>query len=277
MSRHDLTDAEWNAIRVFLPKEYTGRPGRPWTNHRQIINGILWVLHVGAAWRDVPAEFGKWQTVYDRFRKWSKSGLFDHVWKTLLRRIDQEGTVDRALWCVDGTIVRAHRTAAGGSRKIGSDSDKNALGRSRGGYSTKLHVTCDSNGVPLAITVTPGQINEPREFINLMNSLPLSMYRKSRRPKAMAGDKAYSAGYIRAWLKKRQIRDVIPTRKDEYPDKRFSRKLYRRRNIVERLIGRLKEFRRIATRYDKTEVSYLAMIKLAFLRILLNKHLSDRA
>ena len=63
MSRHDFTDKEWGAIRVFLPKEQSGLRGRPWISHRQVINGILWVLHGGAGWRDVPLEYGKWQTL----------------------------------------------------------------------------------------------------------------------------------------------------------------------------------------------------------------------
>jgi transposase len=70
MSRHDLTDREYEAIRPFLRAAKKGSRGRPWTDHRTIINGILWVLHTGSPWRDLPAEFGKWQAVYNRFRRW---------------------------------------------------------------------------------------------------------------------------------------------------------------------------------------------------------------
>jgi len=75
MSRHSLTDHEWNAIRNFVPAERPCRPGRRWCSHREIISGILWILATDAAWRDVPKEFGKWGTVYGRFRRWNKEGL----------------------------------------------------------------------------------------------------------------------------------------------------------------------------------------------------------
>lgn len=269
MSRHDVTDSEWNAIRVYMPKERTGKPGRPWVSHRQVLNGILWVLRVGAGWRDVPAEYGKWQTIYGRFRRWSRDGLWDRIWENVLRKTDQSGGINRSLWCVDGSVIRAHRSAAGGSRNPKKSGEENGLGRSRGGYSTKIHIVCDGAGTPLGITVTGGQRGDAKEFENVMNSIPLSIHRKSKRPKAVAGDKAYSSGAIRDWLSDRGIKDVIPTRSNERR-RRFAKTLYRKRNIVERIIGWLKEFRRVATRYDKTKESYLAMIKIAFIRITLN-------
>lgn len=100
MSRHDLTDQEWNAIRKYLPAQRPNNPGRPWADHRRVINGILWVLQTGAAWRDLPAEFGKWQTAYNRFRRWIDEDLWDRIYSHLLRRLDAQGKVDRALWCV---------------------------------------------------------------------------------------------------------------------------------------------------------------------------------
>lgn len=269
MCRHDLTDKEWNAMRVYLPRQRSGHRGRPWADHRRTINGILWVLSVGAPWRDVPARYGKWQTVYTRFRRWCRSGLWDRIWSGLLSRIDRQGKIDRRLWCVDGSIVRAHHSAVGGSRRSSKKAGENGLGRSRGGYSCKLHVVCSERGLPLGIVVTGGQINEPTQFLDLMDSIPLSLFRKTSRPKFLAGDKAYVAGYIFDWLNSMNIGNVIPNRKNENKNPRFSKRKYRKRNIVERLIGRLKNYRRIATRYDKTIESYTDMIKLAFFRITL--------
>ena len=94
------------------------------------------------------------------------------------------------LWMVDGSIVRAHHAAVGGSRKTSTDAKENALGRSRGGYSSKLHLACDEQGVPVGIVVTPGQINEPTVFHQLMESIPFSLHRHKSRPEALAGDKA---------------------------------------------------------------------------------------
>lgn len=269
MSRHDVTDREWNAIRKYLPKQRSGKRGRPWADHRNVVNGILWVLGVGGSWRDVPAAYGKWQTIYNRFRRWVNEGLWDRIWSGLVRKMDQRKKVGRKLWSIDGSVIRAHRTAAGGSRKSERNGEENALGRSRGGYSTKIHVVCEGKGIPLGVTLTSGEKGEAPEFQNAMTSTPIGLHRKSKRPKAVAGDKAYSSKAIRSWLRSRGIKDVIPRRSNERRTTRFAKQLYKQRNVVERLIGRLKDFRRIATRYDKTKESYLAMIKIAFLRITL--------
>src|SRR5262245_8312314 len=113
MDRHDLTDLEWSAIRSFLPVERTGRAGRPWLPHRQVLNGICWILSSGAAWRDLPPQYGNWKSVSNRFYRWRKEGLWDRVFTVLLQRLDRRGALDRSLWCIDCSIVRAHRVAAG--------------------------------------------------------------------------------------------------------------------------------------------------------------------
>lgn len=87
-----------------------------------------------------------------------------------------------------------------------------------------------------------------------------------RRPAALAGDKGYSCNHIRDWLKSRRIRDVIPTKSNEKPRRGFDKEAYCRRNIIERCIGWLKECRRIATRFEKLAVNFVAMFKLAMIR-----------
>lgn len=261
----------------FLPPERSSRRGRPWKGHRQVINGILWVLAVGCSWRDLPSEFGKWQTVYNRFRLWRKDNLWERMWRTLLRRADQRGQVDRSLWCVDGSVIRAHRAAAGASAASRENTGGTALGRSQGGYSTKIHLVTDGSGIPLSVAATAGQVHESKAFETVMTCGPLRLHRTDKRPRSLAGDKAYSSTKIRAWLTRRRIRAVIPTRKNERHNRSFARKTYRRRNIVERVIGWLKENRRIATRYEKLVDNYLAMIHIAFIRMLLKRQLRDSA
>lgn len=107
MSRHSLTDKEWNAIRDFLAAERSCRRERRSCSHRQIISGILWILATGASWRDVPKEFGKRGTVYGRFLRWNKEGLWDRIHRRPLRRFDHPGRIDRCVCGVDGRIIRA--------------------------------------------------------------------------------------------------------------------------------------------------------------------------
>ena len=141
-----------------------------------------------------------------------------------------------------------------------------ALGRSRGGLSTKIHVVCDGNGIPLGVALSPGQTHEATCFEIAMGSVPLDTW-----PAALAGDKGYSARRIREWLETRSIEDVIPYKSNELvpEEHQFDREGYRRRNVVERLIGWLKECRRIATRFEKRGRHFLAMIKLAAIRRIL--------
>lgn len=266
MHRHDLTDHEWNAIRKYLPTGRSSRRGRPWKDHRTVINGILWILATGSPWRDLPERYGRWKTVYNRFRRWRDEDVWNGLMTKLLRRIDNAGKLDRSLWCVDGTVIRAHRSASGRLRQSDENDALSGLGRSRGGYSTKLHVLSDANGVVLALTATPGQSHESAEFETLMRHCPLNLRVKASRPDAIAGDKGYSSGRIRSWLRRRGIKDTIPTRSNERARARFAKKRYRRRNIIERVIGWLKESRRVATRYDKLVASYLSFVQLAALR-----------
>lgn len=267
MLRHGVTDREWNAIRKYLPPQRSGKRGRPWTDHRMVISGIFWILATGAPWRDLPNEFGNWATVYKRFRQWCVSGMWAKIWNKLVNHLRRNGQLGLSLWMVDGSIVRAHHSSVGGSRKTPANARENALGKSRGGFSCKLHIVCDENGIPIGIVVTAGQINEPTVFLSLMDAIPFSLHRTANRPDALAGDKAYVAGYIFDWLDKKEIQNVVPNRKNENKNPNFCKKTYRHRNVVERLIGKLKQLRRLATRFEKTIESYLGMIYLAFLRI----------
>ena len=266
MDRHDLTESEWDAIRKLLPKERTGKPGRPWCSHRQVINGILWILAAGALWRDLPKSYGNWSTVYKRFCRWRKSGLWDQMFASLLRRVDRSCGIDDSLWCVDGSIIRAHRCAGGSRSKEAQEPADHALGRSQGGFSTKVHLLTSGCGLPLAFVLTPGQTHESTVFENLLAQVPFG---KRRTPTALAGDKAYSSNRIRDHIANKKIKDVIPTRKNEKRNARFSKKTYKRRNIVERVFGWLKEKRRIATRFEKQALNYLAFLKIAAIRLLL--------
>jgi transposase len=115
--RHALTDAEYDRLRPLMPSN-AGKRGRPYTlDHRRTLDGILWVLQTGAAWRDLPARYGDWRSVFDRFNRWRRSGVWDAVLAALQRQADAAGGIDRGLFCADGTSIRAHRCAGGASKK----------------------------------------------------------------------------------------------------------------------------------------------------------------
>jgi transposase len=118
MYRFDLTDTQWEKIQSFFPDRYHhGGAGHPWKDHRPLVNGILWHLHTGAPWPDTPERYGPWQTVYDRFNRWRKDGTWAKILDALLLRLDQAGLIERDLWCIDASVIRAHAAAAGAEKK----------------------------------------------------------------------------------------------------------------------------------------------------------------
>ena len=124
MKRHELTDEQWALVHPILPPR-TAKTGRPPSDPRQMLNGILWVLCTGAPWRDLPERLGPWQTVYDHFRNWRRQGVYDRILEALQIRLDRNGQIDWDLWCIDGSSVRASRAAAGASKKVGAGTRKN--------------------------------------------------------------------------------------------------------------------------------------------------------
>ena len=146
-----------------------------------MVNAILWHLHTGAPWPDLPERYGPWKTVYDRFQRWRRDGTWARILDTLLLRLDRAGRIDRDLWLVDASVIRASRAAAGAKKNShppavlgGPESlqvvepQDHALGRSQGGFGTKIHLVCDSHGLVLAVWLTPGQRHESQAFALVM-------------------------------------------------------------------------------------------------------------
>jgi transposase len=112
---YQLSDDQWACLEGLLPKN--GRRGGQWKDHRLMIDGILYALADGGRWRNLPERFGPWQSVYDRFRNWTRRGLWDRILRHLQARKMNSGEIDWELFAIDGTVVRAHQSAAGASKK----------------------------------------------------------------------------------------------------------------------------------------------------------------
>lgn len=148
--------------------------------------------------------------------------------------------------------------------------EREALGRSKGGFSTKLHLRCDNQGKPITFLITVGERHETVVFEQLMSQGSVKRPgcgRPRLRPKRVVADKGYSSGKIRRYLRRRGIRLTIPRKSNEKHRGKFDKALYRQRNQVERCFNRLKQCRRIATRYEKKAQNYLAMLTLASIRM----------
>jgi transposase len=165
-------------------------------------------------------------------------------------------------------------------KAVAGEPEDHALGRSRGGFTTKLHLVTDAAfGLPLAVHLTAGQGHESRVFEPLMRAvrLPRRRGRPRTRPKRLPGDRAYGTPAIRGHCRRRRIEAVIPQRADEKRRRKRGRPLafdpaaYRKRNAAERCVGWLKGCRGVGTRSEKLAVNFLAMAKLACARLLLQR------
>ncbi|WP_416069283.1 IS5 family transposase [Streptomyces buecherae] len=271
-----LTDAQWVRIELLLPDRTPKRGGR-WRDHREVIDAIAFKFQTGTQWVHLPEKFGNWRGVYNRLRMWAVDGTWERVFTALVAQADADEDLNWAV-SVDSTIVRAHQHAAGARKKglpAGEPGD-HAIGRSRGGLTTKIHLAADGRCRPLAFHLSAGQAGDAPAFMDVMAHLrvPRPRGRPRTRPDVVLADKAYSSRAIRDHLRRRHIRAVIPERTDQQANRRrrgpaggrpptFDPEAYKQRNTVERCINRLKQWRGIATRYEKTATIYLAGLHIA--------------
>lgn len=117
MYRYHLTPEQWDSIRSEFPPddEFTG--GRPRRHAREVLDGVLWILHTGSPWRDLPPEFGSWQTAHRYFTQWSRDGTIERILRRLQVRLRDAGRIRSRLWCVDSTSIRASQSAAGAGKR----------------------------------------------------------------------------------------------------------------------------------------------------------------
>ena len=241
MNRINLSDDEWVSILPQLKKVpgiYVGAPDAC----RQFVSACLWILRSGAQWRVLPPTHGKWNSMFKRFSRWSTQG----VWDTLLSKFSEASDLQDV--SMDGSIIRAHACAAGAAN---SSAEKEALGRSKGGFGCKVHALCDALGMPLKFSLTGGQEAECKQAIPLLENVKAT---------AVLADKAYDTNEFRAWLESRKIKAVIPPKSNRIEEIECDYWHYKERHVIECLFGKLKHYRRIATRYEKKAINYMGML-----------------
>ena len=246
--RYELTDRGWAAIKPMLPNKPRGVPR---VNDRRVLNGIFWVLRSGAPWRDLPDAFCPYTTCYNRFVRWRRAG----VWATIMNAL--AGAHDAAVQMIDTSIVRVHQHGACINRN-----GRQCMGRSRGGLTSKIHALVDSNGLPVRLALTPGEAHDNRLAGRLLSRIkPGSM---------LLADRGCDADWIRELAMKKGAWANIPPKRNRSEPICFSPYLYRARNRVERFFNRIKQCRRVATRYDKLAANYLAFVQLASISLWLS-------
>ncbi|WP_455709360.1 IS5 family transposase [Kitasatospora indigofera] len=303
----DISEVEWERLRPFLPVS-NGRCGR-WRDHRQVIDGILHRVRTGVQWRDLPKRFGPWKTVYERHRLWSADGTWENRLQRVQAAADAAGDVDWEV-AVDSTSVRAHQHTAGarkdpppapapskGEEVVEHQTEPpwqslvdrlaevvppgEGLGRSRGGFTSKIHLSADGRCRPLSLLLTAGQRGDSPQFEPVLEKIRvprLGPGRPRKRPDSVAADKAYSNRPCREYLRRRGIPHTIPEKADCQATRLrkgsrggrppgFDEDRYKKRNTVERAIYKLKNSRAVATRYDKRGYVFLSTVTAAALVI----------
>jgi transposase len=126
MERHpdDLTDEQWDQIKDLIPRS-TARTGRPANDPRLMLDGIFWICSAGTRWRQLDSRFGPYQTVFGYFTRWRRDGVLAKIVEKLQIDLDKKGLIDWDLWNVDGSNVRASKSAAGAEKKVSTASRRN--------------------------------------------------------------------------------------------------------------------------------------------------------
>lgn len=232
---YDLTEGQWERIQPLLPPEKTGKKGRPRKDNRMMLNGMLWMNHSGAQWRQLPKRYGPWQSVYARFAKWCSDGIWEHVFSALNQDADTENL------SIDSTCVKVRESSNGGEK-----TGNKAVGRTKGGLNTKIHAIVDGLGNPVVFLLSPGNDNDSTHAIELMSMTDIA-------GSNLLGDKAYGTKEILTYIKEHGAAAVIPPKSNAKEPWEIDYFLYKERHLVECFFQKLKWFRRVATRYNKLD------------------------
>lgn len=236
-----IKNEEWKQIFDIL-SNIKGIHKRNEKKLRCFMEAIWYISRTGCQWRLLPSLYGSWRSIHARFKSWSERG----IWQKLFEKI--KTTPDREYLLIDATIVRAHACAAG----YGKNSQENeALGRSKGGFTTKIHALVDALGNPLKFILTPGQRSDITQAEELIEGLPLEM---------VLADKGYDSDALVEYIKINGGQAIIPPRSNRKKSRFYDKEIYKERHLIECFFGKIKHFRRVFSRFDKAGSTFMAFL-----------------
>jgi transposase len=239
MQKQYITDFAWQKIYDFL-LQTEGVYTRNESRSRAFMEAIYWMMRTGAQWRELPEYYGQWNSIYKRFDRWSAKG----IWYRLLVFCANDPDLEYVSF--DATIIRAHPCAAGHGKQ-----DEQGLGRSKGGFTTKIHALVDALGNPLRYIITPGQVADVTQTDKLLADI-VDAY--------ALGDKGYDSDKVRADLRSRNCTPVIPGRSNRQEPIEYDKHIYKERHVIECFFSKIKQFRRIFSRFDKKLLNYFSFL-----------------
>lgn len=242
--RLEISDSEWGVIYPILVAHPRVRVGSE-EESRSFLVAVLWILRGGTQWRLLPESLGPWNSVFKRFSRWCKYGVWDAIHAGCIHHPDLQSVF------IDSTVVRSHPCAAGAVKSSAKDE---ALGRSRGGFSTKIHAITDALGNPLNFVLTGGQASDIGQAVTLLALTPEGA-------EAFAGDKGYDCDALVKAIQERGMEAVIPPRSHRTEGRSCNWFVYKERHLIECFFNKIKHYRRIFSRYEKRARNYMGFLR----------------
>lgn len=238
-----ITEEQWQKLKsILLDLNVYDKPSL-----KKTFLGIIYRLKTGCQWRYLPSCYGKANTVFKAFRRWSATGLFYKLFKRLIQSADTE-------WVsIDATHIRAHQSSAGA---VGGGDQ--SIAKSIGGNSSKIHLAVDAHGNPLEFLVGDGITHDIKIAPMLLQLLDL------KDTEFLNADKGYDSEEFRNLAYSKVVRANIPRKKNaRTSNSHMDWLIYQVRHVVENTFANLKHYRALSSRYDKLLNSYISTVALA--------------
>ena len=243
-----IKDQDWEVIYQNLRREKNLHTKKE-ENLRVFYEAIWYMARTGCQWRFIPYYYGDWRALHRRFLRWAQKG----VWERLLEKLKIDPDLEAVM--IDATIIRAHACAAGYKK----DSQKEqALGRCVGGFTSKINAMVDALGNPLKFILSPGQQHDSKAASDLVENIQGS---------DVLADKAYDDDKFINSIEQKGCRAVIPPRKNRKNPRDYDKDIYKDRHLIECFFGKIKYFRRIFSRFDKTAQAYMGFLNIVAIDI----------
>jgi transposase len=232
---------DWEHIFGILSKRKDIRTGNR-LRLRVFIEAIWFMSRSGCQWRLLPERYGSWRAVHRRFKNWNDKGVWSDLFKSTTANRDMESIM------IDSTIVRSHACSAGYKK---DSHEQECLGRSKGGFSTKIHAVVDALGNPLRFILSAGQRNDITQAESLIQNFNNSI---------VIADKGYDSNALIEAIEKNGSSQVIPPKKNRKIQREYDSHVYKERHLIECFFGKIKHFRRVFSRFDKTANIFMGFL-----------------
>ena len=241
--KYYISESNWSTILTFL-RNQKGLHTKDTAKLRKFIEAVFYILKTSAQWKYLHKEYGNSRAIHKRYKYWSDKG----IWNNLMTYVSD---IDSQQFMIDSLSVKAHPCASG--YEI-NPNQINALGRSVGGLTTKIHTLTDALGNPVRFIITAGNVHDILPSQQLLQGITNAY---------ILADKAYFSEENIRFLKKNKNKPVIPARENYTKNHNIDWHIYKERHLIENFFSKIKHFGRVFSRFDKTCSAFLGFVALA--------------